>query len=211
MPSKQWDVFMRNFFGDYYVMWHSGIDATSVCGLEGAERDTAEDMLIESMQKGSIWAPMGLRELRSQKAVPAMKKKLSQITGNLHGELLIEIAIALNSIEDTTEYYPYILRALREDQSAYTRLKAARKLRDFPTPEVIEALFDAVSDDDYIVRSQASESLLAIHGLEPLITSQREIYQLINFYCERDNPDSIEEATTSYKKAEQMLRALFEK
>ena len=211
MPSRQWDVFMSNFFGDTYIMWHDGIDPTSVCGLEGAERDQAEDMLIESMQKGSFWAPMGLRELRSQKAVPVMKKMLSRINGALSGDLLIEIAIALNVIEDTTEYYPYILRALREAQSAYTRLKAARKLRDFPTPEVLEVLYDAVSDEDYIVRSQASESLLAIHGLEPMITAQREIYQLINVYCEKDNPDSIEKATMAYKKAEHMLRTLFKK
>ena len=53
MPSRQWDYFMDNFFGDPYMMWHDGIDTTSVCRLEGAERDRAEDMLIESMKEGS--------------------------------------------------------------------------------------------------------------------------------------------------------------
>ena len=107
MPSRQWDYFMDNFFGDPYMMWHDGIDPSSVCGLEGAERDQAEKMLIESMQEGSYWAPMGLREMRSEKAVPIMKEMLPSI----NGVLLIEIAIALNVIEDTLEYNPYILAA----------------------------------------------------------------------------------------------------
>ena len=84
------------------MMWHDGIDTTSVCRLEGAERDRAEDMLIESMKEGSYWAPMGLRELRSEKAVPIMNEMLSSVSGNL----LIEIAIALNVIEETTEDRP---------------------------------------------------------------------------------------------------------
>ena len=95
MPSRQWDYFMANFFGDSYIMWHDGIDPTSVSGLGGAEREKAEDMLIESMKEGSFWAPMGLRELRSQRAVPVMKDILSSASG----DLLMEIAIALNVID----------------------------------------------------------------------------------------------------------------
>jgi len=198
---------MDNFFGDPYMMWHDGIDPTSVCGLEGAERDQAEDMLIESMKEGSYWAPMGLRELRSQKAVPLMKEMLPSI----EGVLLIEIAIALNVIEDTLEYNPYILHVLREYPSPYTRLKAAMKLRDFPTPEVIEALFDAVSDEDYLVRNHASESLLAIHGLQPTISEHKEIFQLIIVDYDKTSNVSTKDAAAAYKKAEEMLRALFEK
>jgi hypothetical protein len=207
MPSSEWDYFKRNFFGDYYVMWHDGVDATSVCALKGAERDRAEEMLIESMQKGSPWAPMGLRELRSQKAVPIMKELLSKSDG----DALREIAIALNVIEDTNEYNQYIIQVLRKCPSAYSRLKAAHVLRDFSTPAVIEALFDAVSDIDYLVRSQACESLLAIHGLEPMITNHDEIFQLLKTYTNDEKGISKEDAATAYKKAEVLLRALFEK
>ena len=206
MPSRQWDYFMDNFFGDPYMMWHDGIDPTSVCGLEGAERDQAEAMLIESMQEGSYWAPMGLREMRSEKAVPIMKDMLPSIDG----VLLIEIAIALNVIEDTVEYNHYILRVLREYPSPYTRLKAAMKLRDFPTPEVIEALFDAVSDEDYLVRNHASESLLAIHGLQPTISEHKEIFKLIIVDYDKQSSKSTSETAAAYKKAEMMLKALFE-
>ncbi|TFG30641.1 HEAT repeat domain-containing protein [Candidatus Thorarchaeota archaeon] len=206
MPSRQWDYFMDNFFGDPYMMWHDGINPKSVCGLEGAERDQAENMLIESMKEGSYWAPMGLRELRSQKAVSIMKDVLAYANGNL----LIEIAIALNVIEETTNYNQYILYVLREYPSPYTRLRAAMKLRDFPTPEVIEALFDAVSDVDYLVRNHASESLLAIHGLKPMISEYKEIFKLIIVDADRRTSTSKKEAAAAYKKAEEMLRALFE-
>ena len=46
MPSREWDYFMKNFFGDPYMMWHDRIDVTSVCALVGAERDQAEEILI---------------------------------------------------------------------------------------------------------------------------------------------------------------------
>ena len=87
MPSREWDYFMKNFFGDPYMMWHDGIDVTSVCALVGAERDQAEEMLINSMNKGSQWALMGLREIRSQKAVPVMKKLLATASGDLLMEI----------------------------------------------------------------------------------------------------------------------------
>lgn len=189
------------------MMWHDGIDTKAACLLEGAERDQAENMLIESMEQGSYWAPMGLRELRSKKAVPVLKKLIDKVSA----DLLVEIAIALNVIEDTTEYIPYIIQVLREYPSPYVRLNAARKLRDFPSPEVIAALFDAVSDVDYLVRNYASESLLAIHGLEPMISDHKEIFSFIRTDPDREKNMTAKDAAARYKKAEIMLKSLFEK
>lgn len=188
------------------MMWHDGIDPTAACILEGAERDQAEDMLIESMEEGSHYAAMGLRELRSIKAVPVMKRMLEKVSA----DLLIEIAIALNVIEKTTEYNSYIVRILLEYPSPYVRLNAARKLRNFPTPEVIAALYDAVGDVDYLVRNHASESLLHIHGLEPMISGHSGIFSLICTESNSENEITIEERATKYKKAVNMLKALFE-
>lgn len=55
-------------------MWHDGIDPTAASGLEGEEHFKAEEMLIESMEEGIYWAPMGLREMKSKKAIPRMKQ-----------------------------------------------------------------------------------------------------------------------------------------
>ncbi|MHA1137489.1 MAG: HEAT repeat domain-containing protein [Candidatus Thorarchaeota archaeon] len=206
MPSRQWEYFMSNFFGDPYMMWHDGIDPTAACILEEAERDQAEAMLIKSMEEGSHYAAMGLRELRSEEAVPLMKQMIVKVSA----DLLIEIAIALNVIENTTEYNHYLITVLLEYPSPYVRLNAARKLRDFPTPEAIAALYDAVSDVDYLVRNHASESLLAIHGFEPMISDYAEIFGLI---CTDSDPEKNvpPKAEARYKKAENMLKSLFEK
>jgi len=89
------------------MMWHDGIDPTAACILEGAERDQAEAMLINSLEEGSHYAAMGLRELRSKNAVPLMKRMLEKVSA----ELLVEIAIALNVIEKTTQYNTYLIQS----------------------------------------------------------------------------------------------------
>jgi len=205
MPSRQWDYFMENFFGDAYMMWHDGIDPTAACLLEGAERDQAESMLIESMEAGSHYAAMGLRELRSEKAVPVMKRLLEKVRANFE----IEIAIALNVIEDTTDYTPHIIGILLKNRSQYVRLIAARKLRKFPTPEAIAALFDAISDREFLVRYNASESLLFICGLDPEIKDHDEIFKLIFTKYDANDESTVKAAAEKYAKATEMLRALF--
>lgn len=208
MPSRQWDYFMENFFGDPYMMWHDGIDAHSVCALEGAERDQAESMLIESMVSGSHHAVMGLRELKSQRAIPIMKKLLEK--GDF--DLKIQIAVALNVIEGTQEYTLFLIDILRHNPSSYIRLNAANELRRFPSEDSIHALFDAVSTDpDYLVRNHASESLLHIHGFEPTISQHREIFQLICTEFDPSDKGSYLEAVKKYTRAAEMLKDLFQK
>jgi hypothetical protein len=208
MPSRQWDYFMENFFGDPFMMWHDGIDASSVCSLEGAERDQAESMLIESMISGSHHAAMGLRELKSQRAVPIMKELLEKVGPDLK----IQIVVALNIIEDTLEYTPYLVGVLRSNPSPYVRLNAAVELRRFPSKDSISALYDAVSDDpDYLVRNHASESLLHIHGLRPSISEHREIIRLICTEFDPKDKGSFAEAVKKYKLAANMLKDLFRK
>jgi HEAT repeat protein len=208
MPSRQWDYFIENFFGDPYMMWHDGIDPHSVCLLEGAERDQAESMLIESMESGSHYAAKGLRELKSERAIPIMKRLLEKAGSDLK----IQIAVALNIIEGTVKYTPHLIQVLRYNRSPYIRLSAAIELRRFPGEETIRALFDSVSTDpDYLVRNHASESLLSIHAFEPTISQYRDIFQLI---CTEFNPKdraSYDEATKQYTRAANMLRDLFKK
>jgi len=199
---------MENFFGDPYMMWHDGIDAQSVCLLEGAERDQAESMLIESMESGSHYAAMGLRELKSQRAIPSMKRLLEKVGSDLK----IQIAVALNVIEDTDEYTPHLIQVLQYNGSQYVRLNAAIVLRRFPTDDTIQALYESVSTDpDYLVRNHASESLLHIHGFKPIISEHREIFQLICVEFDPKDKDSYHEATKHYTQAASMLRDLFEK
>jgi hypothetical protein len=199
---------MENFFGDPYMIWHDGIDSQSVCLLEGAERDQAESMLIESMESGSYHAAMGLRELRSEKAIPVMKRLLEKVGSDLR----IQIAVALNVIEDTDEYTPHLIEVLQHNGSPYVRLNAAIELRRFPTDDAIKALFESVSTDpDYLVRNHASESLLHIHGFKPILSEHKEIFRLICFEFDPKDEASYREATKHYTQAAGLLSDLFEK
>lgn len=75
MPSQEWTHFMENYYGDPYMMWHDGIDEKSVTRLDGEAREKAEEMLIESLAEGSHYAAIGLRELRSERAVPKLEER----------------------------------------------------------------------------------------------------------------------------------------
>ncbi len=205
MPSPEWNRFMDNFFGDPYMMWHDGIDPTSAKALKGEEREEAEKMLIQSMKDGSYWAPMGLREMRSKAAVPFMK----EIVERSSSRLSIEIAHALNVIETTNEYIPYILRVLKNAGFWSDRMDAARLLRKYNTPEVIEALYDSIFDADYLVRNHACESLLHIHGLPASISEYKEIFQEIIVDSDVKGEPSTE-AHEHYAKAAAMLKQVIE-
>lgn len=69
-------------------------------------------------------------------------------------------------------------------------------LREFNTPEVLEALFQAVKDPDYLVRYHACDSLLYIHGFEPDIANYDEIF--VNII----SPQKGKPAEEDYKKYE---------
>jgi hypothetical protein len=205
MPGSDWDYFMSNYYGDPYMMWHDGIDEKSVVRLEGEERIQAEDMLIKSLEEGSHYGAIGLRELRSQRAVPHLLKMLR----SSQGTLAVETAVALSVIQDSFDYVPHIIGVLRSAAFWSNRISAARALRRFPKDEVVEALFESVaSDPDYLVRNHASETLLFLHGMEPSISSHEEIFGHMIVDPDREKGVSREAAFSHYKLSAELLRKL---
>ncbi|MHA1771769.1 MAG: HEAT repeat domain-containing protein [Candidatus Thorarchaeota archaeon] len=185
------------------MMWHDGIDPKAVTYLEGEERKKAEEMLIQSLRKGSKYAAMGLRELKSQRAVPVLKDVLRSAAGDLK----VQVCVALNEIEGTTAYVDGIIDVLLQSESWSEQIEAAISLRRYNTPEVIKALFTAVSDPEYLVRYHASEALLAIHGFTPDISSHDKIFAEIAPSVEDGVPE--EECKRHYERAVGMLTDLF--
>ncbi|MFW9926080.1 MAG: HEAT repeat domain-containing protein [Candidatus Thorarchaeota archaeon] len=207
MPSREWEYFMENYYGDPYMMWHDGIDEKSVTYLKGEEREKAEDMLIESLAEGNYYAAKGLRELRSEKAIPTLVMNL--FSGS--GTLTVEIAVALCMIKDTLDYVPHIINVMKNHVFWTSRMDAARALRRFPTEEVVEALYETVAKDpDYLVRNHASETILFLHGLEPVISEHKEIFQLMIVEFDKTDKASIDTAFRSYQKCSEMLRQFVE-
>ena len=90
-------------------------------------------------------------------------------------------------------------------------MTAARLLRYYKTPEVVEALYDSVQDEDHLVRNISAESLLYIHGLPATISEHyEEISAEILVYYDREDEEKRKEARKHYKKAAEMLRAVIE-
>lgn len=208
MLSKEWKYFIENYYGDPYMMWHDGIDEKSVIPLKGQEREKAEAMLIESLEEGSHYGAMGLREMRSTKAVPILKDRLERSIGTL----AVEIAVALCIIENTLEYIPHIMAALKLSPFWSDRIRAALALRRFPSEEVVKALFESVAKDhDYLVRNHASETILFLHGLQPSISMHKEIFTHMIVEFTKDDETSIENAFKHYQICADMLRELIER
>ncbi len=207
MPSDEWKYFMDNYYGNPYMMWHDGINEKSVTRLVGEERDQAEDMLIQSLKEGDHYAAIGLRELRSEKAIPHLEEVLQRSSG----VLAVEIAVALCIIRGNHEFVPQVIAVLKRSPFWSARIRAALSLRRFPTTEVIESLYESVArDPDYLVRNHASETLLFLHSLEPAISEHKEIFNHMIFEYDRDGGKPTEEAYDHYSECARLLRELIE-
>jgi HEAT repeat protein len=161
MPDAPWDRFMKSFFGDPFESWHDGLDIEALQVLSDEQKKEAEKLMLQDLEK-NYRGVVGLGELESRRALPVLKNMFLQSDGQLQ----IDIAVALEQIEKKNVYIPSIIEALKSASSAIDRSYAAKKLRSFHTPEVQEALFEALHDSDAVVRLDAAESLLFLHGLE---------------------------------------------
>lgn len=188
------------------MMWHDGIDEKTVTFLKGAEREKAEEMLIESLQEGNHYAAIGLKELRSTKAIPHLLEVMYQGWGNLK----VHATVAMSMIENTFDYVGEIIEVLRKSAAWTYRMRAAIELRHFPLPSVVEALFETVSQDsDYIVRNHASETILFLHGLKPAVSERREIFRHLIVQA-GEKGVTVPEALKHYRICADMLREVIE-
>ncbi|MBD3190466.1 MAG: hypothetical protein GF308_07470 [Candidatus Heimdallarchaeota archaeon] len=190
------------------MVWHDGLNVRSVHQLSDEEKERAFKLLIAGLRTNAWRCAAGLRELHDKRAIPYLHEALAFTTG----KGLVEVAAALNVLEGTTDYCSYIIRVLETNSHWGYRMDAAITLRKFHTPEVIEALFRAIEDPDYLVRHHASESLLALHGFPPDIARYDEIFDDIidkrEFMETRPLPTD-EEILEQYKQAASQLRELF--
>ncbi|MBD3407435.1 MAG: hypothetical protein GF411_15060 [Candidatus Lokiarchaeota archaeon] len=199
MVSTNWTIFIQTFFEDPYMMWREGIDPTIAGKLLEEERKQAEKMLIDSMVEGDPFAVMGLREMHSEQAIPIMKDLLRKS----HPLVRIEIAIALNRMENTSKYTSHIIDVLQNGGHWSIRMTAARKIREFRSKMVVGALFNSMFDPEYLVRIHSAESLLYIHGLKPDIQNYPKIAEKIHTKSGCNNE-------ARFKESIRLLKKLFE-
>lgn len=184
------------------MAWHDGLDIEALLALEGEEKEKAENLLLDGLVDSvpDYRLAVGLGELRSQKALPVLKEKLNQATGELHAH----IAAAVAKIEGTEgEGIDNMIEALK---AGY--FQAALDLKRFNTPKVTAALFEAVENDAYLVRYHSCESLLHLHGLPSAISDYGAIFGNI-VAKEMDHPTP--EEKSKFKTAVLQLKKLFQK
>lgn len=147
MTSEDFKLFQESFFPRSWVAYKEGPDVGALLRLQGEEREKAEEMLLESLTHHHPWAPMGLGELRSQKASLPLKSLLNQA----RGETLVEVAMALWKIEEYPQSRDYIIAVLRaDDPSLFDSLGVhAETLRDLEKlEEVLSEEGEAVSEEE---------------------------------------------------------------
>lgn len=136
-------------------------DLDALFALEGQERDRAEQILIERLTETTDpRAPKALRQLGSEKALPALHLALDKQAG----EMRVEVANTLWSLTRDPSAIAAIIQVLRQDE-LYGRVNAAFSLRNYPEDTVKEALFEAIEDEAKLVRANAVDSLYLLSGL----------------------------------------------
>jgi HEAT repeat protein len=136
-------------------------DLNALFALEGQERDQAEQILIERLiETNDPRAPKALRQLGSEKALPALRRALVEQSG----EMQVEVANTLWSLTREPSSITAITGVLQNGE-LYDRVNAAFSLRNYPPEAVKEALLAAIEDDDKLVRANAVDSLFLLYGL----------------------------------------------
>ncbi len=166
-PSEPFQRFLHAFFSPLtYEAWHEGFDVQSLSGLSAEEQGLAEEALLQHLEQGSTDSRVvvGLGELHSQRAIPALTKRLQSSRGN---SSVIEPAIALWQIAHSSQALSALTEALTALPDFFGRMDAAIGLGDCRCQQAAQALLQALSDEAYPVRFHAANALLRIYSLWP--------------------------------------------
>lgn len=162
--SQPFKRFMHAFFDSLsYEEWRNGVDVPLLFLLSAEEQSRAEDLLLQHLEQGSTdhRIVIGLGELRSQQAIPALTKRLQASRGD---RTVIEPAVALWQIAHSQEALSALIEALGSLPDFFGRMDAAIGLGNCHCQQAAQALQQALSDEAYLVRYHATNALLIIHG-----------------------------------------------
>jgi HEAT repeat protein len=192
MPSPTFNAFYESFFGDPYMAWHDGLDVNSLLALTGDERSEAEKLLLENLADPRCVT--GLGYIQTREALPKLREMLP--TAGDYQRTRIVAAIWRITRDDSI--LPEIFGVLKNAATEYDRLDAAVALGDIYAPPVKDALLEALADPDYLVRYNAAEALLRLHGL----------YLKLDLSKEAIFPDLVSDAPEAHVRFRQWMENL---
>jgi HEAT repeat protein len=150
MSSPDFERFSESCFGTSFGLVHDGLDEAAVLNLRGAEREKAENLLLQSLgtdldRYSRPVTALGL--LGSQKASGPLKQRLQTATGWDR----VMTALALFRIEKFPGAEPVILDCLRvantNDEAARWAIIGILGYLD-PAPRVVNALLEILSENN---------------------------------------------------------------
>ncbi len=170
--SEPFRRFHESFFGSRGYGWEP--DTHALCNLEGEERATGEDLLIEALRRGDSEAAYGLRKLGSTKALPALHTALKQPDARLR----IQSALALWQLERFPSAARVIIRCMGAkapsdpvddeeidgDLLEFEQIDGVCALGEISTRESADALVAALSHPRDLVRYNAARALARLGG-----------------------------------------------
>jgi len=164
-PSKLFKRFLHAYFDTLtHEEWRGGVDIPSLSLLSVEERSLLEELLCQHLELGSTDPRImaGLGELRVQRAIPALKKR---VQSSLRERSVLEPALALWKIAHSQEALAALIEALNCLPDDLGRMDAAINLRCCFCQQAAQALQQALFDNAYLVRYHATHSLLIIYSL----------------------------------------------
>src|SRR5262245_62542547 len=170
--SKAFEQFRWSFFEDKDSP-RNGLDTDALRQLAGKERARAEQMLIRYLPDAR--GIMGLGELRSRRAAPALWRLFKaerraqiaarRIPATWSPYRVAYLAKALWRIKPDPQLLSAAAEVLGSAEFEVQRMQGAIALAEFRDQAAVRALLKALDDPAHLVRHSATRSLFAIHGL----------------------------------------------
>jgi len=163
--SRPFKRFLRAFFDPLtFAQWRDrSFDIRSLSHLSPKEKDLAEEMLLQHLKQGSADPRIvaGLRDLGSQRAVPALAQRVQLSRGEIE---VLEPALALWQLAHAQQALSALIEVLVSVPNFLGRMDAAINLRYCRCQPAAQALQHALSDEAPLVRYHATNSLLIIYA-----------------------------------------------
>lgn len=162
--SEAYKRFHRGFFeADSWELRKDGPPLECLDDLTDQERERAGQALVDALKPGDSWPIIALGHLKSQQAVPALRKLLGETEGiaracaatsiwhAVSDPSMIEVVLEISHQNDTGDE--------KDHSSKYILIDVIYMLSEFPDPSALERLDELTMSKIYLVRYNAKEAL----------------------------------------------------
>ena len=176
-----WTDFRMEAFGDPYLVWHDGPDFRALTSEWKSDKPRVEALLAAGLNERDPLAAKAIAALPLNLA--GRRRMVALLAGHLRAHRAgfhLAVAEAIFRLSGDESIAEEVRKVLLGAGFWSDRLDAAIALRAFrPTQALIDALQEGVKDPDYLVRYHSSNTLLQYAGLEPEITANTLLFDLV--------------------------------